>query len=241
VADRAVAAAHRRGEPGPGGQLAGRAETADVTVSASRTSAVNTPAPGSRVNSVTRGSAFARWRTSASSRSIGCCRASMSARPSSMTSRETAGSSGEASHWRPGPLFRRQRQRACHLDGELRPVSWLSAQIEACRGNNRQVPGKSDTRPGSPDDQQNGLAPGTRQVYRQGYLTCGPRVAPRARAGARSSTAPPLSAAAARGVPRPLEQLVPRPVAHQLPQRPPCLRWHAGRRVPAICRGCHVP
>ncbi len=41
---------------------------------------------------------------SQSSRSMGCCRASMSARSSSMTSRKTAGSSHEASQARPGPL-----------------------------------------------------------------------------------------------------------------------------------------
>ena len=66
--------------------------------------AVNGPTPGSWVSTLTRGSDRARRCTSQSSRSIGCWRASISIRPSSITSRETAGSSSEASHSRPGPL-----------------------------------------------------------------------------------------------------------------------------------------
>jgi hypothetical protein len=57
-------------------------------ISASRTSAVNGPTPGSRVSTLTRGSAFTRCRTSSSSRPVSWARAPVSARPSSMTSRD---------------------------------------------------------------------------------------------------------------------------------------------------------
>ncbi len=73
-------------------------------ISASRTSAVNGPTPGSRVKTFTRGSDLACWRTSASSRPVTDSRASISARASETTSAETARSSSEASHSRPGPL-----------------------------------------------------------------------------------------------------------------------------------------
>jgi hypothetical protein len=73
-------------------------------ISASRTSAVNGPTPGSWVKTLTRGSDLACWRTSASSRPVTDSRASMSARASEITSAETAGRSSEASHSRPGPL-----------------------------------------------------------------------------------------------------------------------------------------
>jgi hypothetical protein len=73
-------------------------------ISASITMAVNGPMPGSWVSTLTPGSDRARWCTSQSSRSMGTCRASMSARSSSITARETAGRSREASQARPGPL-----------------------------------------------------------------------------------------------------------------------------------------
>jgi hypothetical protein len=67
-------------------------------ISASRTSAVNGLTPGSWVSTLTAGSDRARWRTSQSSWSIGSWSTPISARPSSITSRETAGSPSEASH-----------------------------------------------------------------------------------------------------------------------------------------------
>jgi hypothetical protein len=72
-------------------------------ISASRTSAVNGPTPGSCVKTLTRGSLLAWLRTSASSRPVTDSRAPVSPRASE-TSAETAGRSREASHSRPGPL-----------------------------------------------------------------------------------------------------------------------------------------
>jgi hypothetical protein len=83
-----------------------RAEANRLTspISATMTSAVNGPTPGSWVSTLTRGPDLARWRISQSSRPIGTSSASISARSSSTTSREAAGSGSEASHSRPGPL-----------------------------------------------------------------------------------------------------------------------------------------
>jgi len=104
VPDGAVAAADGGGEPGPGGQLARRGEPADVTGLGQMTSAVNGPAPGSWVRSLTRGSDRACWRICQPGRSMTGSSVSMSARSPSMTSRETAGSCSDASQSRPGPL-----------------------------------------------------------------------------------------------------------------------------------------
>jgi len=73
-------------------------------ISARMTSAVNGPAPGSWVSTLTRGSDRARWRVSPSSRPVRASVAPVSARPSPATSREASGSGSEASQSRPGPL-----------------------------------------------------------------------------------------------------------------------------------------
>src|SRR6516164_749687 len=73
-------------------------------ISARMTSAVNGPTPGSWVSTLTRGPDRARWTTSQSSRSIRTSTASISASPSSTTSREAAGRGSQASQSRPGPL-----------------------------------------------------------------------------------------------------------------------------------------
>ena len=73
-------------------------------VSATMTSAVNSPTPGSVVKTLTRGSALACWRSSASIRSMTGARPSMTARQSVTTSREIAGRSSSASQPRPGPV-----------------------------------------------------------------------------------------------------------------------------------------
>jgi hypothetical protein len=73
-------------------------------ISASMTRAVNSPTPGSVRSTLTRGSAFARWCNSPSSRSITGARASMDARQSVTISRDTGGRSSSDSQPRPGPV-----------------------------------------------------------------------------------------------------------------------------------------
>ena len=105
VADGAVRAADGGGEPGPGGELGARAEPGDeMSPTGEDDQGGERATPGSWVRTLTRGSDLARWRTSQSSRSIGTCRASIRARSSSITSRDTAGRSSEASQARPGLL-----------------------------------------------------------------------------------------------------------------------------------------
>jgi len=72
-------------------------------ISATITSAVNWPAPGSVVRVLTRGSALARARSSPSIRSIAGASPSITARQPATTSREVAGRSSPASQPRPGP------------------------------------------------------------------------------------------------------------------------------------------
>jgi hypothetical protein len=104
VADGQIRSADCWGQPGPAGQLAGRRERVMSPISASITSAVNWPTPGSAVKTLTRGSALACWRSSPSIRSTAGARASMNARQSVTISRDTAGRPSSASHPRPGPL-----------------------------------------------------------------------------------------------------------------------------------------
>jgi hypothetical protein len=104
VAGDAVTAADGGVSPAQDASLRAVGNRVMSPISARMTSAVNGPAPGSWVRTLTRGSDRARWRISPSSRSIRTSAASISARPSSITSREAAGSDSEASHWRPGPL-----------------------------------------------------------------------------------------------------------------------------------------
>ena len=70
VPDGQIRAADRRGQPGLAGQLAGVRERLMSPISASMTSAVNWPTPGSVVKTLTRGSALACWRSSPSIRSM---------------------------------------------------------------------------------------------------------------------------------------------------------------------------
>jgi hypothetical protein len=104
VPDGAVRAADRGGEPGPAGQLAALGNRVMSPISASMTSAVNSPIPGSVRSTLTRGSALARWCSSPSIRSISGARPSMTARQSVMISRYAAGRSSPASQPRPGPV-----------------------------------------------------------------------------------------------------------------------------------------
>jgi len=73
-------------------------------ISASMTSAVNSPAPGSVRSTLTRGSALARACSSPSIRPVSGARPSMTARQSVTISREAAGRSSSASQPRPGPV-----------------------------------------------------------------------------------------------------------------------------------------
>jgi hypothetical protein len=75
-------------------------------ISASITSAVNCPMPGSAVSTLTRGSALACARTSPSSRSIVTATASREARLSVMISRDTGGRAGlgQPAAAGPGPV-----------------------------------------------------------------------------------------------------------------------------------------
>jgi hypothetical protein len=73
-------------------------------ISASSTMAVNSPTPGSVVSTFTRGSVFARACSCWSSRSMVGVIASMNARLSAMTCRDTAGSGNASSQARPGPV-----------------------------------------------------------------------------------------------------------------------------------------
>ena len=72
-------------------------------ISATITSAVNWPTPGSVVSVLTRGSALAWVRSSPSIRSITGASPSITARQSVTISRDTAGRSSPASQPRPGP------------------------------------------------------------------------------------------------------------------------------------------
>src|SRR6266550_4248019 len=85
-------------------------------ISASMTSAVNWPTPGSVVKILTRGSALACWRSSPSIRSVRGARPSMTARASVTISRETAGSSSPASQPRPGDGLAPQRVHQVRLE-----------------------------------------------------------------------------------------------------------------------------
>ena len=73
-------------------------------ISASITSAVNSPTPGSVVSVLTRGSVLARACSSPSIRLISGARPSMTARQSVTISRDAAGRSSSASQPRPGPV-----------------------------------------------------------------------------------------------------------------------------------------
>jgi hypothetical protein len=73
-------------------------------ISATMTSAVNSPTPGSAWSALIRGSALACWCSSPSIRSITGARPSMTARQSVTISREAAGRSSSASQPRPGPV-----------------------------------------------------------------------------------------------------------------------------------------
>ena len=73
-------------------------------ISASITRAVNSPAPGSVLSTLTRGSALARACSSPSIRSITGARPSMTARQSVMISRDEGGRPSSASQPRPGPV-----------------------------------------------------------------------------------------------------------------------------------------
>jgi hypothetical protein len=73
-------------------------------ISATIISAVNWPTPGKVVSTLTRGSAVARRRTSASSRPVSGAGAPGTARQSVTISRDTAGRSSSASQPRPGPV-----------------------------------------------------------------------------------------------------------------------------------------
>jgi hypothetical protein len=73
-------------------------------ISAGSIIVVNSPTPGSAVNAVTCGAAFARGWISRSSPSMVGAHASMNARLSAITRRDTAGSDSSASHCRPGPV-----------------------------------------------------------------------------------------------------------------------------------------
>ena len=73
-------------------------------ISASITSAVNSPTPGSVRSTLTRGSALARACSSPSIRSVSGARPSMTARQSVTISRDDGGRSSSASQPRPGPV-----------------------------------------------------------------------------------------------------------------------------------------
>jgi hypothetical protein len=73
-------------------------------ISASITSAVNSPAPGSVRSTLTRGSALACRRSSPSIRPVSGARPSITARQSVTISRDAAGRSSPASQPRPGPV-----------------------------------------------------------------------------------------------------------------------------------------
>ena len=104
VADLTVGVAHRRGEPGPGAQLAGSREAADVANLGDKVMAVIGPIPGRACSAWTRGSDLVRASRSRSSRATSGPMASTRARQSVTTVRCTVGRGSSASQARPaGP------------------------------------------------------------------------------------------------------------------------------------------
>jgi hypothetical protein len=151
VPDFEVRAAHRRGQPGPAGQLAGAAEPGDVADLGHHDQRGELPDAGQRPEHLDPGSPLACWCSSPSIRPVTGARPSITARQSVMISRDAGGRTrlGQPAAARPGPVAGGPVVAVVGGD-RVDPVAQLGAEADQADPVPQQRPELAHLRRGDP-------------------------------------------------------------------------------------------